>query len=349
MTWIIFLIILALLFDYLNGFHDAANAVSTVISTRVLSPRLAVWWAAFFNFIAFLIFGKGVAETIGTGIVAQGVVDANLVFGALMGACGWNLITWWFGLPSSSSHALIGGLIGAGLVKGGVGALVMGGVLKTVAFIFIAPLLGFLLSTIIGIVVFNIANHFKPSKVDGFFRKAELVSAATYSLSYGGNDAQKTMGIISILIMGSMAMPELDPMREFLLNHEEMMSFRHGQFVVPNSVVILCQAAIALGTLSGGWRIIKTMGQKITRLRPVDGFCAETAGAASIFFASFLGVPVSTTHTITGSIVGIGALRRLSGVHWSVAKRIVWAWFITIPAAALISAISYTIKVLICK
>ncbi len=345
MAWIIFLILLALFFDYLNGFHDAANSVSTVISTRVLSPKVAVAWAAFFNFVAFLVFGKGVAETIGSGIVQLNVVDANLVFGALVGACAWNLITWWFGLPSSSSHALIGGLMGAGLVKGGFQALVAGGILKTVAFIFIAPLLGFALSTIIGIIVFNVSNHFKPSKVDQFFRKAELLSASAYSLSYGGNDAQKTMGIISMLLMGSMAMPEAAPIRNFLLDHHEMIAFKQGQFIVPTSVVLLCQAAIALGTLSGGWRIIKTMGQKITRLRPVDGFCAESAGAASIFFASFLGIPVSTTHTITGAIVGIGSLRRLSGVHWGVAKRIVWAWFITIPASALIAAAAYGVRV----
>ena len=345
MAWIIFLILLALFFDYLNGFHDAANAVSTVISTRVLSPRLAVWWAAFFNFVAFLIFGTAVAKTIGAGIIHTQFIDANLVFGALVGACGWNLITWWFGLPSSSSHALIGGLIGAGLMKGGFQALVAAGILKTVAFIFIAPLLGFVFSTGVGIVVFNIANHFKPSKVDGFFRRAELFSAAAYSLGYGGNDAQKTMGIISMLLIGGMAGTDVTALQEFFYSHQELAAVHNGQFIVPFSVVIICQAAIALGTLSGGWRIVKTMGQKITRLRPVDGFCAESAAGSSIFIASFLGIPVSTTHTITGAIVGIGALRRLSGVHWGVAKRIVWAWFITIPAAALISAVSYAIKV----
>ncbi len=347
MAWIIFLILLALFFDYLNGFHDAANAVSTVISTRVLSPRLAVWWAAFFNFVAFLIFGTAVAKTIGAGIIHTQFIDANLVFGALIGACGWNLITWWFGLPSSSSHALIGGLIGAGFLKGGFSALVAGGIFKTVAFIFISPMLGFFLSTVIGIIVFNIANHFKPGKVDSFFRRAELFSAAAYSLGYGGNDAQKTMGIISMLLVGGLAGPEIAPLQEFFYSHQELAAIHAGEFVVPLSVVIICQAAIAIGTLSGGWRIVKTMGQKITRLRPVDGFCAESAAGISIFFASFLGIPVSTTHTITGSIVGIGSLRRLSGVHWGVAKRIVWAWFITIPAAALISAIAYELKVLL--
>ncbi|WP_428050162.1 anion permease [Candidatus Avelusimicrobium caledoniensis] len=347
MAWIIFLILLALFFDYLNGFHDAANAVSTVISTRVLSPRLAVWWAAFFNFVAFLIFGTAVAKTVGSGIIYTQFIDANLVFGALVGACGWNLITWWFGLPSSSSHALIGGLIGAGFLKGGTSALVASGIFKTVAFIFISPMLGFILSTVIGIIVFNIANNFKPSRVDGFFRRAELFSAAAYSLGYGGNDAQKTMGIISMLLVGGLAGAEVAPLQEFFYSHQELAAIRAGEFVVPLSVVIICQGAIALGTLSGGWRIVKTMGQKITRLRPVDGFCAESAAGISIFFASFLGIPVSTTHTITGSIVGIGALRRLSGVHWGVAKRIVWAWFITIPAAALISAIAYELKVLL--
>lgn len=345
MTWIIFLILLALFFDYLNGFHDAANAVSTVISTRVLSPKFAVAWAAFFNFVAFLIFGTHVAQTIGAGIVDIQLVDSNLIFGALMGACSWNLITWWFGLPSSSSHALIGGLIGSGIVKGGFGALVAGGILKTVAFIFISPLLGYLLSTIIGVITFNIANKFNPFKVDRFFRKAQLLSASAYALGYGGNDAQKTMGIISMLLLGGMAGAELGPIRDFFLTHNEMHLISQGQFVVPKSVVILCQGAIALGTLSGGWRIVKTMGQKITRLRPVDGFCAESGAAFSIFFASILGIPVSTTHTITGAIVGIGSLRRLSGVRWGTAKRIVWAWFITIPAAALISATFYLIKV----
>ena len=347
MAWIIFLIILALFFDYLNGFHDAANAVSTVISTRVLSPRLAVWWAAFFNFVAFLIFGTAVAKTIGAGIIHTQCIDSNLVFGALIGACGWNLITWWFGLPSSSSHALIGGLIGAGFLKGGTQALVASGILKTVAFIFISPLLGFILSSLIGIIVFNIANRFKPAKVDGFFRKAELFSAAAYSLGYGGNDAQKTMGIISMLLVGGLAGTEIAPLQAFFYSHQELAAIHQGEFIVPFSVVIICQAAIAIGTLSGGWRIVKTMGQKITRLRPVDGFCAESAAGTSIFIASFLGIPVSTTHTITGSIVGIGSLRRLSGVHWGVARRIIWAWFITIPAAALIAAIAYELKVLL--
>lgn len=345
MAWIIFLIILALFFDYLNGFHDAANSVSTVIATRVLSPRIAVWWAAFFNFIAFLIFHTGVAKTIGSGIVHIDFVDATLVFGALCGACGWNLITWWFGLPSSSSHALIGGLIGAALVKSGPAALVYGGIFKIVLFIFVAPLLGFIFATIIGIIVFNLCSPFSHFKVDTFFRKAELFSAAAYSLSYGGNDAQKTMGIISMLLLGGLAGAEAEPVRNFLLSKTELAAANAGEFVVPLTVVLMCQAALALGTLSGGWKIVKTMGQKITRLRPVDGFCAESAGGLSIILASILGIPVSTTHTITGAIVGIGSLRRLSGVHWGVAKRIVWAWFITIPAAGLIAALAYQLKV----
>jgi len=345
MAWIIFLIALALFFDYLNGFHDAANSVSTVIATRVLSPRIAVWWAAFFNFIAFLIFHTGVAKTIGAGIVDINFVDSTLVFGALCGACGWNLITWWWGLPSSSSHALIGGLIGAALVKSGPAALLYGGIFKIVLFIFVAPLLGFVFATIIGIIVFNLCSPFSHYKVDTFFRKAELFSAAAYSLSYGGNDAQKTMGIISMLLLGGLAGAEAEPIRNALLSHTELAAAQAGEFVVPLSVVLMCQAALALGTLSGGWKIVKTMGQKITRLRPVDGFCAESAGGLSIILASILGIPVSTTHTITGAIVGIGSLRRLSGVHWGVAKRIVWAWFITIPAAGLIAALAYQLKV----
>ena len=347
MTWIIFLILLALFFDYLNGFHDAANSVSTVISTRVLSPKIAVIWAAFFNFIAFLVFHTGVAMTVGSGIVDINIVDTNLVFGALCGACAWNLITWWFGLPSSSSHALIGGLIGAGLVKAGVKALVASGIFKTVLFIFVSPLLGFLLAGFIGTVVFNAFRRVNPYKVDRIFRKLELLSASAYSLSYGGNDAQKTMGIISMLLLGGVASAQAAPIRDFLLSYEELQQVAQGHFIIPLSVVLLCQGAIALGTLSGGWRIVKTMGQKITRLRPVDAFCAESGSAISILTASFLGIPVSTTHTITGAIVGIGSLRRLSSVRWSVANRIIWAWFITIPAAAFIAALAYWLKVML--
>ena len=347
MTWIILLIILALFFDYLNGFHDAANSVATVVSTRVLSPKVAVAWAAFFNFVAFLVFHTGVAKTIGSGIVDISIVDSNLVFGALVGACAWNILTWWWGLPSSSSHALIGGLIGAGLVKGGFSGLVMGGIMKTVLFIFVSPLLGFLLSLIIGILVFNLFRRTNPFKVDHIFRIGQLFSAAAYSLGHGGNDAQKTMGIISMLLLGGLAGAEAAPVRDFLLSHEELHQVASGEFIIPLSVVLMCQASIALGTLSGGWRIVKTMGQKITRLRPVDGFCAESGSAISLFVASAMGIPVSTTHTITGAIVGIGSLRRLSSVRWGVANRIVWAWFITIPAAGLISAAAYWLKVVL--
>lgn len=347
MTWIILLILLALFFDYLNGFHDAANSVATVVSTRVLSPKMAVTWAAFFNFVAFLVFHTGVAKTIGSGIVDISIVDANLVFGALCGACAWNILTWWWGLPSSSSHALIGGLIGAGLVKAGTEGLVASGIIKTVLFIFVSPLLGFILSLIIGIIVFNLFRKTNPFKVDHIFRIGQLFSAAAYSLGHGGNDAQKTMGIISMLLLGGLAGQEAAPIRDFLLSHEELHLVAQGEFIVPLSVVLMCHSAIALGTLSGGWRIVKTMGQKITRLRPVDGFCAESGSAISLFIASSLGVPVSTTHTITGAIVGVGSLRRLSSVRWGVANRIVWAWFITIPAAAAIAAAAYWLKVTI--
>ncbi len=347
MTWIILLIVLALFFDYLNGFHDAANSVATVVSTRVLSPKVAVAWAAFFNFTAFLIFHTGVAKTVGSGIVDISIVDANLVFGALVGACAWNILTWWWGLPSSSSHALIGGLIGAGLVKGGINGLVMPGIIKTVLFIFVSPLLGFLLSFTIGTFIFNLFRKVNPFQVDRIFRIGQLFSASAYSLGHGGNDAQKTMGIISMLLLGGLAGQEAAPVRDFLLTHHELELVGQGQFIVPLSVVLLCYSSIALGTLSGGWRIVKTMGQKITRLRPVDAFCAESGSAISLFIASCLGIPVSTTHTITGAIVGIGSLRRLSSVRWSVAKRIVWAWFVTIPAAGIISAVAYWLKVII--
>ncbi|ACC97611.1 Phosphate transporter [Elusimicrobium minutum Pei191] len=321
MVWIIFLVVLALFFDYLNGFHDAANSIATIVATRVLSPKYAVIWAAFFNFVAFAVFGTHVAGTIGKGIVDINVIDSFIIFGALMGACLWNLITWWLGLPTSSSHALIGGLIGSALVKAGPSSLVKAGIAKTVAFIFVSPILGLLLSTVIGLVLFHLLKRQNPFKMDYFFRKGQLFSAAFYSLGHGGNDAQKTMGIITGLLFSA--------------------GILHGEFHVPLWIVLSCHAAIALGTLSGGWRIVKTMGQKITRLTPVDGFCAETGAAISLAIASGFGIPVSTTHTITGAIVGVGMLKRKSAVRWGVASRIVWAWFITIPAAAFISAVSY--------
>ncbi len=320
-TWILFLILLALTFDFLNGFHDSANSIATVVSTRVLSPQHAVLWAAFFNFIAFLFFGLHVANTIGKGIIDINIVDSQIIFGALMGACAWNIITWYFGLPTSSSHALIGGLVGAALVKAGTGSLVWSGIIKTVAFILISPVVGLILGVLYGVIVHWLARKSSPAGVDHWFRKGQLVSAALYSLGHGGNDAQKTMGIIASLLFSA-----------GLLGKE---------FHIPFWVVISCQAAIALGTMFGGWRIVKTMGQKVAKLRPVDGFCAEAGAATSLFVASAFGIPVSTTHTITGAIMGVGSLKRMSAVRWGVAGNIVWAWIITIPCSAAISALSY--------
>ncbi len=321
-AWILFLILLALSFDFLNGFHDSANSIATVVSTRVLSPQHAVIWAAFFNFIAFLFFGLHVANTIGKGIIDINIVDSQIIFGALMGACAWNIITWYFGLPTSSSHALIGGLVGAALVKAGTGSLVWSGIIKTLAFILISPVVGLFLGVVYGVIVHWIVRKSSPAKVDHWFRKGQLVSAALYSLGHGGNDAQKTMGIIASLLFSA-----------GLLGKE---------FHIPFWVVISCQAAIAAGTMFGGWRIVKTMGQKVAKLRPVDGFCAEAGAATSLFVASAFGIPVSTTHTITGAIMGVGSLKRMSAVRWGVAGNIVWAWIITIPCSAAISAISYT-------
>ncbi|OGF46690.1 MAG: inorganic phosphate transporter [Candidatus Firestonebacteria bacterium RIFOXYC2_FULL_39_67] len=319
--FIIFLILLALAFDFLNGFHDSANSIATVVSTRVLSPRYAVIWAAFFNFVAFLFFGLHVANTIGKGIVDINVVDQYVIFGALIGACGWNIITWYFGLPTSSSHSLIGGLIGAGMVKAGPGALVMSGIMKTVAFIVISPLVGMILGILIGLIVYWVFRKSIPSKIDNIFRKGQLVSAALYSMGHGGNDAQKTMGIIASLLFSAKILT--------------------GEFYIPFWVIISCNGAIALGTMFGGWRIVKTMGQKISKLKPVDGFCAESGAAVTLFVSSAFGIPVSTTHTITGAIVGVGSLKRMSAVRWGVAGNIVWAWLLTIPCSALISIVAY--------
>jgi PiT family inorganic phosphate transporter len=318
---LVLLVALALAFDFLNGFHDAANSIATVVSTRVLSPRYAVMWAAFFNFIAFLFFGLHVANTIGKGIIDISVVDKHIIFGTLVGACTWNVITWYLGLPTSSSHALIGGLIGAALVKAGADSLVLRGIFKTVAFIFISPAVGLTLGLVFGIAVNWLFHKCAPLKVDHIFRKGQLVSAALYSLGHGTNDAQKTMGIIAGLLFSAGRLG--------------------AEFRIPLWVVLSCHSAIALGTMLGGWRIVKTMGQKVAKLRPVDGFCAESGAAATIFIASRLGVPVSTTHTITGAIVGVGSLRRLSAVRWGVAGRIVWAWVLTIPCSAAISALAY--------
>ena len=318
---VLLLIALALTFDFLNGFHDSANSIATIVSTRVLSPRFAVAWAAFFNFIAFLFFGLHVANTIGKGIIDIAIIDKGVIFGTLVGACGWDIITWYFGLPTSSSHALIGGMIGSAIVKAGSKALIWSGILKTITFIFVSPVLGLILGWGFGISVYWIFRRSSPLKVDHFFRKGQLFSAACYSMGHGGNDAQKTMGIIASLLFST--------------------GFLSGKFHVPFWVVIACHSAIALGTMFGGWRIVKTMGQRVTKLKPVDGFCAESGAAVTLFIASQFGIPVSTTHTITGGIMGIGSLKRLSAVRWGIAGRIVWAWILTIPCSALLSALAY--------
>lgn len=315
------LIAVALLFDFLNGLHDAANSIATIVSTRVLRPKYAVIWAAFFNFIAFLFFGLHVANTVGTGIVAAGIVDERVIFGALMGAITWNVITWWAGIPSSSSHALIGGLLGAAVTKAGSVAIVWAGVLKTSAAIVLSPMTGFFLALVLVLVVSWICVRAHPRAVDGTFRHLQFVSASLYSLGHGGNDAQKTMGIIAVLLFSTGHLGK--------------------DFYVPFWVVITCQFFMGLGTLMGGWRIVHTMGSKITRLTPMQGFCAETGGAITLFTATGLGIPVSTTHTITGSIVGVGAARRVSAVRWNIASNIVVAWVITLPASAAIASLVY--------
>lgn len=324
MQWsIVGLILLALFFDFLNGFHDAANSIATIVSTRVLSPRYAVCWAAFFNFIAFLFFGLHVATTIGIGIIDLSVIDNHIIFATLMGACSWNLITWYLGLPTSSSHALMGGLVGSALVKSGEESLVWGGILKTVSFMVISPTMGLILGLMFGVVVYRAFRKYSPFRVDHLFRRGQLISAAAYSIGHGGNDAQKTMGIIGCLLFSAGMLGDT--------------------FYIPLWVVLSCHTAIALGTMFGGWRIVKTMGQKITKLKPVDGFCAELSAAVTIFTASFWGIPISTTHTITGSIMGIGSLKRLTAVRWGIAAQIVWAWIFTIPCSASIAAFVYWI------
>ncbi|HEY0124747.1 MAG TPA: anion permease [Rhizobium sp.] len=315
------LIAVALFFDFLNGLHDAANSIATIVSTRVLRPQYAVIWAAFFNFIAFLFFGLHVAETLGTGIIDPGIVTPQIIFAALMGAIVWNIVTWIFGIPSSSSHALVGGLVGAGLAKVGTSAIVWSGLLKTAGAIVLSPLLGFVLALLLVLCVTWIFVRQTPFAVDNTFRVLQFVSASLYSLGHGGNDAQKTMGIIAVLLYSQ--------------------GYGGGEFHVPLWVVLSCQSAMALGTLFGGWRIVHTMGSKITRLNPMQGFCAETGGAITLFAATWLGIPVSTTHTITGAIIGVGASRRLSAVRWGLAGNIVIAWVITLPAAAAISALVY--------
>jgi len=317
------LILVALVFDFLNGLHDAANSIATIVSTRVLRPQLAVAWAAFFNFVAFLVFGAHVAQTVGTGIVSADIVDAHVVFGALMGAITWNVLTWLLGIPSSSSHALIGGLVGAGTAKVGIKAIVWDGLIKTSAAIVVSPVTGFVLALFLFLIVSWLFVRYTPFAVDQTFRSLQFVSASLYSLGHGGNDAQKTMGIIAVLLYSQ--------------------GYLGGEFYVPFWVMFACYACMGLGTLMGGWRIVHTMGSRITRLRPFQGFCAETGGAITLFGATWLGIPVSTTHTITGSIIGVGAARRVSSVRWSVANNIVIAWIITIPATAFIGALFYAL------
>ena len=315
------LIAVALAFDFLNGLHDAANSIATIVSTRVLRPQYAVFWAAFFNFVAFGVFGLHVAQTIGTGIIDPAIVDAQMIFAALVGAIVWNLVTWAAGIPSSSSHALIGGLVGAGVAKAGISATVWSGLSKTVLAIVLSPLVGLILAMILVAIVSWASVRSTPFAVDRAFRILQFASASLYSLGHGGNDAQKTMGIIAVLLYSQGHLGE--------------------HFTVPFWVVLSCQAAMALGTLMGGWRIVRTMGLRITKLNPMQGFCAETGGAITLFLATFLGVPVSTTHTITGAIVGVGAARRASAVRWNVAGSIVYAWIFTIPASAIVSALAF--------
>lgn len=324
--WVVILLVaMALIFDFMNGFHDAANSIATVVSTGVLKPTQAVVFAAFFNFIAIFVFHLSVAATVGKGIVTPDIVDTHVVFGALSGAIIWNLITWYYGIPSSSSHALIGGIVGAVVAKAGTSPLIAAGLIKTVSFIFISPLFGFIFGSLLMVAVAWICRRARPSKVDKWFRRLQLVSAGAYSLGHGGNDAQKTIGIVWLLLLATGYMSSADT-------------------APPLWVIVCCYAAIGLGTMFGGWRIVKTMGQKITKLKPVGGFCAETGGAITLFTATMLGVPVSTTHTITGAIVGVGSTQRMSAVRWGVAGNIVWAWILTIPASAFVAAVAYWVS-----
>ena len=324
--WVVVLLVaLALMFDFINGFHDAANSIATVVSTGVLRPTQAVVFAAFFNFVALFVFQLSVAATVGKGIVQPGVVDVHVVFGALVGAITWNLVTWFFGIPSSSSHALIGGIVGSVIAKAGTSVLLFPGIMRTVLFIFVSPLLGLVLGSLMMLIVSLLFLRTPPTSVDKWFRRMQLLSAGAYSLGHGGNDAQKTIGIIWMLLIatGYASAQESHP---------------------PYWTIFACYVAIAAGTLFGGWRIVKTMGQKITKLKPVGGFCAETGGALTLFLATSLGIPVSTTHTITGAIVGVGSIRRPSAVRWGVAGNIVWAWVLTIPASAFIAAAAYALS-----
>ena len=318
---LVFLVVLALMFDFMNGLHDAANSIATVVSTGVLRPQATVGFAAVFNFVALFIFHLKVAATVGKGIVDPSVIDHYIVFGALVGAIFWNGVTWFFGLPSSSSHALIGGLIGAGVAKAGTPCLVADGITKTVAFIFLSPLMGFVLGALLLVAVSWIFRRMSPYRIDRWFRRMQLVSASLYSLGHGGNDAQKTIGIIWMLLIAA--------------------NVQGAKETAPAWVIIACYVAIAMGTFFGGWRIVKTMGQRITKLKPVHGFCADIGGAITLFMATYLGIPVSTTHTITGAIVGVGSTRNVSGVRWGVAGNIVWAWIFTIPASAFMAGIAW--------
>jgi PiT family inorganic phosphate transporter len=321
------LIVVALAFDFLNGLHDTANSIATLVSTRMLRPRYAVIWAAFFNFVAFLVFGVHVARTIGVGIISPEVMDAHVIFGALMGAIAWNLITWWAGIPSSSSHALIGGLVGAGVVKAGLGSIVWPGLLTTGAFIVLSPMIGFFLALMLILLVSWIFVRANPRTVEPTFQWLQFAAASLISLGHGGNDAQKTMGIIAVLLFSQGRLS--------------------GDFYVPFWVVITCQAAMGLGTLVGGWRIVRTVGSRITRMTPVQGCCASAGGAIMLFAATFLGIPVSTTHTVTGAIIGVGAAKKVSAVRWNIASNIVIAWIITLPASAAMAALCYLLSKLI--
>jgi len=317
---VVFIILVALTFDFLNGFHDAANSIATVVSTRVLSPSKAVLWAAFFNFVAAFVMGTQVAKTMGQGMIDISIVTNEVILAGLIGAISWNLFTWYYGLPVSSSHALIGGYAGAAVAKAGLGAILLSGWTKTLAFIVLAPLMGLVVGFALMVSVTWIFRRWQPFRLDQLFRRLQLVSASLYSLGHGGNDAQKTMGIITGLLVTA---------------------GYHKGFEIPFWVIIICHAAMGLGTMFGGWRIVKTMGTKITKLQPFGGFCAETAGAATLFLATALGIPVSTTHTITGAIIGVGSARRVSAVKWGVAGTIVWAWILTIPLAAAVAATTY--------
>ena len=321
MLTLIIIIFLALAFDFINGFHDAANSIATVVSTQVLSPRFAVAWAAFFNFVAFLIFGLNVATTIGKGLVHTDVVDLTVIGSGLVAAIIWNLMTWWWGIPSSSSHTLVGGLVGAAVAKAGFQAIFLPAVIKIILFIFLAPLIGIFSAFFLSVIVMHICKNFPTYKVDKYFRRLQLLSSAAYSLGHGSNDAQKMMGIIFIALVATGHIRLADS--------------------IPLWIVLSCHAAIALGTLSGGWRIVKTMGQKITKLRPFEGFCAETSGALTLFGTALFGIPVSTTHTITGCIIGTGMVKRLSAVKWKVTINLIWAWVVTIPISALLAALIY--------